>query len=285
LIPGRGDYHFLLIFVIIDNSFVIYYSHYVIPLHRQQQLIEHLRREPGLSVPQLATRLGVSPGTIRNDLAALARSRQVVRVRGGGAVLATDPLETVPSPFFERTRLNETAKQAIGRKAAEIVQDGSSVLLDASTTVYHLAQHLTSRRDLRVVTNGIEVAQLLSQNPTHMVMLVGGTLRAGKQSVTGPWSLRQLEEVRTRFAFVSCSGFTPQSGMTEVDVYEAEFRQKAIESAIQSFALIDSSKYGQVELSPSVRLNRIDQVFTDTNLSEEWITQLNKFDIPYTLCE
>jgi DeoR/GlpR family transcriptional regulator of sugar metabolism len=135
------------------------------------------------------------------------------------------------------------------------------------------------------VTNGLEVARLLSQNPTHMVMLVGGTLRAGTQSVTGPWSQRFLDEVRTRFAFVSCSGFTPEGGMTEVDVYEAEFRVKAISAATQVIALIDASKYGKIELSPSVKLDRISQIFTDRALTPEWVERLERSGVHFTLCE
>ncbi len=274
----------MLIFVIIDNHTLWDYSISVIPIERQQQLIGLLRREPGLAVPELAARLSVSAGTVRNDLRFLAQNGQVVRVRGGGTVLP-EPVEVPASSFVTRTRQNETAKQAIGRKAAECVQDGDSLLLDASTSAFHLGQFLKNRHGLRVVTNGIEVARLLSQNPTHMVMLVGGTLRAGTQSVTGPWSLRILDEVCTRYAFVSCSGFTPEGGMTEVDVYEAEFRVKAISAATQVIALIDASKYGKIELSPSVKLDRISQIYTDRALAPEWIERLQRTGVHFTLCE
>jgi DeoR/GlpR family transcriptional regulator of sugar metabolism len=256
----------------------------VIPVERQQQLVELLRREPGLAVPELAARLGVSPGTVRNDLRAMAESGLVVRVRGGGTVLPEMPAFPGPN-FTSRARENEAAKRAIGRKAAELVQDGDSILLDASTSVYHLAQFLNNRQRLRVVTNGIEVARLLSQNPTHMVMLVGGTLRAGTQSVTGPWSLRYLDEVCTRFAFVSCSGFTPEGGLTEVDVYEAEFRVKAIDAATQVIALIDSAKYGKIELSPSVKIDRLAHIYTDRALAPDWVERLERVGTPFTLCE
>lgn len=256
----------------------------MIPLKRQQQLVDLLRHEPGLAVPDLAARLGVSPGTVRNDLRTLAQGGQVVRVRGGGTVLPQTPA-FAGMGFSARAQENQNAKRAIARAAAELVQDGDSILLDASTTVYHLGHFLQNRHNLRVITNGIEVARLLAQNPTHQVMLVGGALRAGTQSVTGPWSLRYLEEVCTRFAFVSGSGFTPESGLTEVDWYEAEFRIRAIDSATQVVALIDSVKYGKIELAPSVKPERIHQIFTDRGLSSEWIARLQRSGIIYTLCE
>jgi DeoR/GlpR family transcriptional regulator of sugar metabolism len=256
----------------------------MIPIERQQKLIEYLRREPGLSVPDLAIRLQVSPGTVRNDLRALAEAGQVVRVRGGGTVIP-EPAPFSGQNFAIRAGENEAAKRAIGRVAAELVEDGDSILLDASTSAYHLAYFLQNRRSLRVVTNGIEVARLLSQNPTHMVMLVGGTLRSGTQSVTGPWSLRFLDEVCTRYAFVSCTGFTPEGSMTEVDMYEAEFRIKAIGSANQVIALIDASKFGKTDLTPSVRIDRLAHIYTDSTLSADWRARLDRTGVPYTLCE
>ena len=274
----------MLIFVIIDKGIVLIYIEYMIPEERRQQLVTLLKREPGLAVPDLATRLEVSPGTIRNDLRALADAGQVVRVRGGGTVL-TDPQSLPGTSFSERARRNERAKQCIARCAAEMVQDGDSILLDASTSVYHLARFLKNRHNLRIVTNGVEVARLLAQNPTHQVLLVGGTLRASTQSLSGPWSLRYLEEVYTRLAFVSCSGFTPHGGMTEVDLLEAEFRVKAISVTTQVIALIDSSKYGMIDLSPSIKIDRITHIYTDRNLSSDWVEQLHDSGIPFTLCE
>lgn len=256
----------------------------MIAVQRQQQLVSLIRREPGLTVLEMAGRLSVSPGTIRNDLRVLAESGQIVRVRGGGTI--SPDLSAFQSPDFStRAHQNELAKRAIGRKAAELVENGDSILLDASSTAYHLATFLQNRQALRVVTNGLEAARLLSQNPTHMVLLVGGTLRAGTQSVTGPWSLRYLEEIRARYAFVSCSGFTLEGGMSDVDVYEAEFRVKAISAATQVIALIDSSKYGKVDLIPSLRLDQIKSIYSDSGLAEEWIRQLEQKNISFNLCE
>lgn len=237
-----------------------------------------------MAVPEMAQRLSVSPGTVRNDLRALANAGQVVRVRGGGTVLPEPPAFSGDT-FNARIHQHEAAKQAIGCRAAEIVHDGDSLLLDASSSAYHLAQCLVQRQRLRIVTNGIESARLLAQNPSHMVLLVGGTLRPGSHSLTGPWSLRGLEEVFTQYAFVSCSGFTPEGGMTEVDVYEAEFRIKAIHVATQVIALIDSSKFGKIELAPSVRLERIHHLYTDSRLTAEWQARLSRSGVNFTLCK
>jgi len=250
---------------------------------RRQRLLGLIRKDPALRVPEIARLLGVSQGTIRNDLNALAEEKQLIRVRGGGVALADSSLPR-SSAFAARVITNQEAKLLIGRRAAELVEDGDSLLLDASSTVYHMAQHLRERRGLRVVTNGIEIACLLAQNPANTVNLVGGILRPGIESVVGPWSERFLQDVRIKTAFVSCSGFTPEGGMTEVDVYEAQFRVKAIESASQVVALIDSSKFGKLDMTPSVRLDQISILFTDANLPPEWSARLQAARVPFTIC-
>lgn len=250
---------------------------------RRQQLLGLIQRDPALRVPDLAAQLGVSQGTIRNDLNALAGEKQLVRVHGGGVAMNSHGLPRSPA-FAARALAHEAAKQRIGARAAALVADGDALLLDASSTVYHLARGLLGHRGLRVVTNGIEAACLLAQNPTNTVNLVGGIVRAGIDSVIGPWSERFLHDVRIKTAFVSCSGFTPEGGMTEVDVYEAQFRIKAIESAAQVVALIDSSKFGKLDMTPSVRLAQISLLLADGGLAAEWVARLRAAGIPFELC-
>ena len=98
----------------------------MIPIERQQKLVGLLRNEPGLAVADLAARLDVSPGTVRNDLRSLAEAGQVVRVRGGGTVVA-EPQPYAGTNFTARARENEAAKRAIGREAAGLVEDGDSI--------------------------------------------------------------------------------------------------------------------------------------------------------------
>jgi DeoR/GlpR family transcriptional regulator of sugar metabolism len=250
---------------------------------RRQQLLGLIQRDPTLRVPDLAAQLDVSQGTIRNDLNALADAKQLVRVHGGGVALNNHTLPRSPA-FAARALTQEDAKQRIGARAATLVADGDALLLDASSTVYHLAHFLLDRRGLRIVTNGIEVACLLAQNPTNTVNLVGGIVRAGIDSVIGPWSERFLHDVRIRTAFVSCSGFTPEVGMTEVDVYEAQFRIKAIESAAQVVALIDASKFGKLDMTPSVRMDQISMLLTDGALAADWAERMRAAGIPFEVC-
>ena len=249
---------------------------------RRHTLLELIRSEPGLSVSELGIRLKVSEGTIRNDLNALSRAGQVMRVRGGAVIVNS---QTPSSPTFStRASSYSIDKDTIARSASQQVKDGESILLDASTTVYAMARYLQDHHGLRVITNGIEVAQLLAVNLSNTVILLGGVLKPDGSSITGSISERFLRDLHINTAFVSCSGFTLQAGLTEVDIHEAQLKEIAIRSAQNVVALIDSSKFGRADLTPFARLNQITHLYTDSNLPDEWQERLALAGLSFTIC-
>lgn len=250
---------------------------------RRQSLLEILRKQPGLRVPELAKMLDISEGTVRNYLNALEREGRLKRVHGG-AVL-NDQGQFQNNSFVRRYKQNEAAKLAIARKATLLVKDGDSILLDASSTSYYLARILSNRSKLRVMTNGFEVARELAQNSSNTVILIGGVVNNDSSSVTGLLSEQIIAEMHIEKAFFSCSGFSIERGMTEVHFEEAQLKRKAIESSKEVFALIDASKFGKEDLTPFARPVQITHLYTDTSITEEWKTRLHDANIPFTVCQ
>jgi ribose transport system substrate-binding protein len=248
---------------------------------RQQRLIEILRRQPGIRVPELARLLEVSEGTIRNDLRSLSQAGRLKRVRGGAIPDGQHP----QSPAFTaRARVSEEAKRRIARWAAELVEDGDTLLFDASTTVYYLADFLKDRRNLTVVTNGIEIARSLAQNPSNNVILLGGIMRADGTSVSGTLSHKLLEDLYIKTAFLSCTGITLDAGLMEVHLDEAQLKRKMIQVAKSVVALIDSSKFGKIDLTTFATPDQISHIFTDSDLDPLWIQQLQQYPAALTVC-
>jgi DeoR/GlpR family transcriptional regulator of sugar metabolism len=250
---------------------------------RRQSLLDILRKQPGLRVPELALALDVSEGTVRNDLNALEEQGLLKRVHGGAVLNQQNQFQN--HSFVRRYEQNATAKLAMAREAAALVNDGDSILLDASSTLYYFAKALSQRKHLRVMTNGFEVARELAQNTTNTVILIGGIVNNESSSVTGLLSEHIIEELNIQKAFLSCSGFSLERGMTEVLLAEAQIKRKAIESAQQLFALIDSSKFGKEDLTSFARPEKINCLFTDEHLSPEWAERLKQAGIPFTICE
>jgi ribose transport system substrate-binding protein len=233
-----------------------------------------LRERAGIRVPELAELLDVSEGTIRNDLRALEEAGELTRVRGGAVV--RDGHEFISPAFATRARVNTAAKKRIARWAADMVEDGDSLLLDSSSTVFHIAPFLLDRANLTIITNGIEVAYALSENPTHTIILIGGILRPDRALLVGYLGEKILENLHIKTAFVSCSGFSVETGLTQVDIQEAQLKSRMIESAERVVALIDSTKFGKVDLTPFATVEQVSHILTDSELDPHYIEEIRK---------
>jgi ribose transport system substrate-binding protein len=237
---------------------------------RRQGILEFLRERPG-RVTELARLLNVSEGTIRNDLRALEEAGQLTRVRGGAVV--RQGRQPISSAFAARARANASAKKRIARWAADMIEDGDSVLLDSSSTVFHIAHFLLERSNLTIVTNGIEVAFALAENPTHTIILIGGVLRPDRALTVGYLGEKILESLHIKTAFVSCTGFSVETGLTQIDIQEAQLKSRIIESTERVVALIDSTKFGKV-----------DHILTDSDLAPRYIDQVRQTSANLTVC-
>lgn len=249
---------------------------------RRQSILDSLRRSPGIRVVELAAAYDVSQGTIRNDLDALEEEGRLERVHGGAVLVESKELNN--TSFTDRHKENIQQKQMIGRCAAQSIQDGESILLDASSTAYYLGLALESKSRLRVVTNGLDVGRLMAKNSTNTVILIGGILNADGSSVTGLFSEMLIEELRIQKAFVSCSGFSLDRGMTEVHLQEALLKRKVIESANEVIALVDSSKFGKEDLTPFASIQDVHQLLTDDGISSRWIDKLEQAGVKTIIC-
>ena len=249
---------------------------------RRKRLLALLHDQPGLRVPELARRLQVSQGTVRNDLNALADTGQLERVHGGGR-LAEDSFPN-NTGFARRFYVQQAAKRRIARWAADLIDDGDTIALDASTTAYRLASFIQNRHNLTVVTNGIETGRKLALNPSNTVMLLGGVLRPDGTPVTDLMSAQFLKDLHIKTAFMSCAGFTPEAGFTERDLREAQLKAAMLAAAGTVVALVDSTKFGVTNLTPFARTDQVARLFTDSDLPPTWIETVQKAGVMLTLC-
>jgi DeoR/GlpR family transcriptional regulator of sugar metabolism len=245
--------------------------------------LDILRKQPGLRVPELAQALNVSEGTVRNDLNALEEEGRLRRVHGGAVLNNQDQFQN--NSFVRRYKQSVSAKLMITREAALLVRDGDSIFLDASSTDYYLARELAKRQELRVVTNGFEVARELAENPSNNVILIGGVVNNNSSSVTGLLSERIIEEMSIEKTFLSCSGFSLERGMTEILLAEAQIKRKVIESSQQLYALVDSSKFGREDMTSFASPKKITRLFTDEGISSHWVERMQGAGIEFTVCK
>ena len=258
-----------------------------VTLHdRQQEIIKILRRDSSAKVSDLSKSLGVSQVTIRSDLDGLEEEGYIERVRGG-AVLK-DGYQILSPTLAERAKVNEPAKYRIARRAAEMVQDGDLILLDDSTTALYMVPHLKKRKSLTIVTNGVETALALGQEnsgekpPT--AILLGGVLHNSGASVVGSIGEANLRNLRIKKAFLSCTGFSLELGMTHHDLQEAHIKRQMVASTEQVIALVDASKFGKTDLTPFAFLENITHLVTDEDLEPSFLEALHHVGATVTVC-
>jgi DeoR/GlpR family transcriptional regulator of sugar metabolism len=250
---------------------------------RRQSLLEQLRKQPGLRVRELAEILGISEGTVRNDLNALEMDGRVTRVHGGAILKEQWVFDHLS--FATRHQEHSAEKMLIARAASELISDRDSILLDASSSTFYLAQVIQNRNRLRVITNGLDVARLLAQNPSNTVILLGGIVNQDGSSVISLLSRQIIQELHIQKAFVSSSGFSLERGLTEVHLDEAQLKHLAIGIAQEVIALIDSSKIGYDDLTTFARVEQISRLITDAGISPLWVQLIERAGISLTICQ
>jgi ribose transport system substrate-binding protein len=241
-----------------------------------------LNEQPGIKVARLAEVLDVSEGTIRNDLTALEKKQKLQRVHGGAVLI--EELADVSQTAASAQVINANIKKRIARWAAELVEDGDTILLDASTTVQAMVSHLQERKRLTIVTNGLETARQLARHTAHTVVLVGGMLNRSGNATTSLIGLDMLKNLHVSTAFVSCVGFDLKTGLTERHIEEAQLKEAILATIPRVVALVGSNKIGTVSTLPFLASERISHFFTDSDVAPEFIEQMQQAKINLTIC-
>jgi DeoR/GlpR family transcriptional regulator of sugar metabolism len=241
----------------------------------RQDHIARLVEEHGRArVSDLAARFGVSSVTIRKDLLALEGAGRVVRAHGGAIV----PYRSRPELAFEvRERLQQDEKSRIGSAAAAMVQDGESIVMDASTTALAVARRLKARggwSQLTVVTNGLRLATDLAGTPGITVLMLGGRVRWEALSVVGQLGDGLFSRINVQTAFVGAAGFTIDSGLSDATDEEAQIKRAMVAAAREVVAIVDHTKWERTAFATFARIDEITRVFSDDQAPADMIGQL-----------
>lgn len=204
---------------------------------RRDQLVTHLRAGEA-NIDELAGRFGVSPSTIRRDLAALASDGRVMRTYGG----AVEPRHGPEPTLRAKERTHWAEKDLIGATAAAMVRRGDVLLLDAGSTVGRLAWHLRQRDGITVVTAGLSALLALADAPGVEIIVLGGRLRRPNGAFLGPEAERALRRYRPDLAFLGADGLSAGRGLNCPSPEQAGLKELIGTAAIQTWVLADHWK-------------------------------------------
>ncbi len=242
--------------------------------NRADQILKELRQEGSLSLDLLIQRLGASAASVRRDLTKLESNGLVRRTRGG--VTLVEPLLYEPfrydSLFQNREQHRTAEKRRIGLHAAELIQENETVGFTAGTTATHVARNLRNRHNIRVITNGINIAMELSNCPGLKTFVTGGFVQwAGSFSLVGHAAIVSLNDVFMDRVFVSVCGIDVARGITVIEPEEALTFRTMIKQSKQTVVVADSSKIGVVTPALIYPVSHIHVLVTDKDATDKQI--------------
>jgi DeoR/GlpR family transcriptional regulator of sugar metabolism len=239
---------------------------------RRDAILNALVTSSQARVGGLAAALEVSATTIRRDLRYLAGQGLIEKVRGG-AIL---PRRLSREPHFVAARrMNSGAKTAIARAAVRFVQERTTIALSAGTTTWLIALHMPDFRELRFVTNSMNVALALENGGWDSIIVPGGQFRTPSDALVGPLAEQTLRRLNTDLLFIGAHSVDAAAGLTAPNVSEAETNRVLIANARQVIAVADSSKLGRVALASFAALEDLDVLITDSGAAPDILDQID----------
>ena len=231
---------------------------------RHPEILQIARRTGKVTVDGLAEHFDVTLQTIRRDLTALADAGALARVHGG-AVL---PSGTTNIGYEDRRGLNDAAKQAMARACAAALPQNASIFLNIGTSTEAVARELLQHENIMVVTNNINVANILNANPDCEIIVTGGTLRRSDGGLVGSLAAQTIRQFKFDYAVIGCSALDEDGDLLDFDMHEVSVSQAIIEQSRKTFLVADHSKFQRRAPARIASLAAIDTVFSDLPLPE-----------------
>ncbi len=249
----------------------------MLAVERRNQIEQIINKERSVLVVELAKQFEVTTETIRADLEKLEKQGILIRTYGGATLADNGEAELA---ITERDTVNYEGKQSIGKYAAELIRDGETIFLDASTSAWHLARYIEGKRGLTVITNAEKIVNELSSCDHIHVVCVGGELTPRNMSYIGRVAEKTIREnYYANKCFFSCKGVTLGRGLVDSSEGEAEIKKAMLQCSESSVFLCDRNKIGRLGVPRVCSLNEIDSFITDAELTEEWKQKLAQKDV------
>jgi DeoR/GlpR family transcriptional regulator of sugar metabolism len=241
------------------------------PEERKHRLEAYLQQVEFASLEELAKHVGASVSTVRRDLTVLEAAGSVKRTHGGARILSPKSDEFT---FSARDTHQLAEKEAIGRACAELIRPNQSVIIDAGTTVYHVAKNLEDKAP-QVVTNSLPVANLFASATRVELVLSGGVLYPRLGVLVGPLAVEAFSKMHADVAVMSAGGITLE-GLTNSHGLLIDIQLAMMRAAARVIMCLDHTKFGRRSVLPLCDLEPIDVIVTDSGAPAEMVEQLRQ---------
>jgi len=231
-----------------------------IPNPRQADLLEVVRERGSATVEALAELFGVTLQTVRRDVKLLSDAGLLARFHGGVRMPGST---TENIAYRQRQQLNEDAKRRIAQAVAARVPHGCSMILNIGTTTEAVAQALLQHQGLRVITNNLNVAAILSGNPDCEVIVAGGVVRSRDRGIVGEATVDFIRQFRVDIGLIGISGIEADGSLRDYDYREVKVARAILDQSREVWLAADHSKFNRPAMVELARLSEVDLLLTD----------------------
>jgi DeoR/GlpR family transcriptional regulator of sugar metabolism len=233
---------------------------------RRMKILDWLQEEGSARVRDLSAAFSVSEATIRQDLEKLESDGYITR-QHGGAFLRTVPSQVENLSLQHMENLDK--KRKIGAKAASLVHDGETIILDAGSTTTEIAHGLQNRASLTVITNALNIALMLGARPGYAVHMPGGQFKAPTLSLSGDRAADYFQDVYAGKLFLATAGVALDTGLTYPSFADLQLKQAMIRAASHVYLVADSTKINRSSFTRLGTLDVINSFITDDGIRDE----------------
>lgn len=235
---------------------------------RQAEILEIAERDGKVTVDGLAERFGVTLQTIRRDLTELDQAGHLSRVHGGAMPPLGSGSGTSNVAYADRRALQTEAKARIAQACAAAIPNDCSVFLNIGTSTEAVAERLRTHENLLVVTNNLNVANILSGSPGIEIFVTGGTLRRADGGLIGQLAVDAINKFKFDYAVIGCSALDIDGDVLDFDVQEVGVSQAIIARSRTTYLVADHAKFDRNAPARICSLSDVTGVFTDSALED-----------------
>lgn len=240
---------------------------------REEKILSILREKSSIRNAELSKLLYVSVSTLRRDLEKLEDKNLIIREHGTSKLV--NRMEDQKYFYHLDEQQNNIAKSKIAKEAVEIIKDGDNIMIDGSSTAFHLVQYLDKFRDLLVISNSAKVSMALSQTKIYNIS-TGGQMAEKTVSFVGQEAIEALKNYNADIVFFSCRGINEEGYLTDTDKDEVDVRRAMLKRARKKIALVDSTKIGKSYLYNICHVSEVNDIISEKELPEYLAKYLKK---------
>jgi DeoR/GlpR family transcriptional regulator of sugar metabolism len=249
---------------------------------RRQKIFDLLREDGSAKVIRLARIFKVTEVTIRQDLEKLEQEGLITREHGGAFL---KNIQDNVRSIIPLNAENMDKKTAIGKKAAALIENGDSIILDSGSTTTEIAKNILGKKGLTVITNALNIAILLGTDPGIEVIVTGGEFKPPTISLTGQKAADFLENIHVDKLFLATAGISLRSGLTYPSISDITVKKAMIEAADVTYLVADSTKIGKNSLASLGALSLIDYLITDPDIDPKHLELFRENEVEVILAK